>query len=85
MDSWERNEHFFGLKKAIDIYEWIEERRKLPDIEEKIQEWVEIYRVVYEKEKIEYDGEGELSYNEEKGEKLWNDYGADLRGYLTDV
>lgn len=80
----QRKEGWFGLKKAMDANEWIAERRKESDIDGKIQEWVESYRAVYEKKNIEFDGEL-LSYDAEKGEKLYSEHGTGLRGYLTYV
>lgn len=65
--KWRRK--LFNIKK----HEWIEERKRQSDIQEKVDEIIEEVSTTFEKKGIEY--EDGLLYDPEKAQNLYNKYG----------
>jgi hypothetical protein len=60
----------------VDQKEWTDERRKQPDMQEKIDELIKDVEIVFNNKNVEFDGD--LHYDATLGEKIYNRYGKEI-------
>jgi hypothetical protein len=73
--KWKRN--FFG-KELINGKKWVEERKKQPDIQKKVDEIIEEMKIAFNRTGfIEYEGE-ELQYDVAMADELYKEHGNSL-------
>jgi len=67
---------------SIDQKEWENERRKQPDMQEKMDDFIEDMKIAFNKRDVEYDGD-ELHYDAVLGKELYNCFGDEIGSHCV--